>query len=126
MTDAVDADGNAGVDAYLAEFTGAHRALMDELRALIGELVPEASEKISYGMPTFDLNGNLVHFAGFTRHVGLFPGPEGVSHVAEDLGDLKHSKGTIQLRLDRPLPRELITRVVEFRAAQQRAKRPRR
>lgn len=116
------------IDDYLAAYTGPHRALMDELRALIRELVPDATEKLSYGMPTYDLSGNLVHFAAGKNHVGFYPAPDGVEFAAEraDALGLKRSKGAIQFPLDRPLPRELVADVVRFRAEQQRAKPPRR
>lgn len=115
------------IDDYLADFDGPHRALMDELRALIESLAPEASEAITWSMPTYKLNGNLVHFAAGKNHVGLYPGADGVALVAEELDELglKHSKGAIQLPLDQPLNRDLVTRIVTFRVGQQEAKQPR-
>ena len=110
------------VDAYLDSFGDPQRSRMVELRALIAELVPEASEKISYGLPTFTLRGNLVHFGGFARHIGFYPGPDGVAHVEDRLGEFPHAKGSIRFPLDRPLPVDLIRDIVTFRAAQQRAK----
>ena len=112
------------IDEYLTGFDGAHRSLMDELRALIAELAPEATEAISYQLPTFKLHGNLVHFAAGKHHVGLYPGADGVSNFVDELDALgfKHSKGAIQLPLDKPLPRDLITRIVKFRLEQQRGK----
>ncbi|MFP5416159.1 MAG: iron chaperone [Actinomycetes bacterium] len=114
------------IDDYLAEHSGPHRALMDEIRALVAGLVPDAEEALSYGMPTFRLHGNLVHFAPGKHHVGLYPGPDGVAFVADELDarGLKHSKGAIQFPADQPLPRDLIERIVTFRAEQQRAKAP--
>lgn len=110
------------IDEYLAGFSGRQRALMDELAALIRQLVPEAKEKIAYGLPTFTLQGNLVHFGASKNHIGFYPGPDGVEQFAAELDrlGLKHSKGAIQLPLDAPLPRELITRIVRFRVEQQR------
>lgn len=112
------------IDDYLAGYDGPHRTLMDELRALIEEGAPEATQAISWGMPTYQLNGNLVHFAAGRNHVGLYPGPAGVELVADELGQLglKHSKGAIQFPLGKPLPRGLVTRIVAFRVEQQRAK----
>lgn len=114
------------IDDYLAGVDGPAHERLAELVALVRETAPEASEKISYQMPTWYLNGNLVHVAAFTRHVSLFPGPEGVAAFEGELAGLVHSKGTIQFALDRPLPTELIRRIVEFRVAQQRAKPARR
>lgn len=112
------------IDEYLTAYSGRHRELMAELAALVRELVPEAGEKIAYGVPTFTLNGNLVHFGPGKAHIGFYPGDDGVRLVSAELDELglKHTKGAIQLRLDEPLPRDLITRIVQFRAEQQRAK----
>ena len=114
------------IDDFLADYSGPHRELMDEIRALVAALVPDAEEAISYGMPTFRLNGNLVHFAPGKNHVGLYPAPDGVSHVAAELDErgLRHSKGAIQFPIDQPLPRDLVERIVVFRADQQRAMKP--
>lgn len=110
------------IDEYIDGFEGVVREKLLELAALVREVAPEASEKISYGTATWDLNGNMVHIAGFARHVSLFPGAVGVEAFEDELGGLTHSKGTIQFPLDRPLPLDLIRRIVEFRAEQQRAK----
>lgn len=116
------------IDDYLADFDGEHRRLMDELRALIEEVAPHAEQAIAWGMPTYRLNGNLVHFAAGKHHVGLYPGADGVEHVAAEVDELglKRSKGAIQFPLDRPLPVDLITRVLTFRVEQQLAKKKRR
>lgn len=112
------------IDDYLADFDGEHRRLMDELRALIESLVPQADQALAWGMPTYRLHGNLVHFAAGKHHIGLYPGPAGVALVASELDTLglRHSKGAIQLPVDSPLPRDLITRIVLYRAEQQRAR----
>lgn len=112
------------IDDYLAEYEGEHRRVMDELRALIESRVPEATQALAWGMPTYRLNGNLVHFAAGKNHVGIYPGADGVAMVADEVDELglKHSKGAIQLPLDRPLPVELITRLLDMRVEQQRAK----
>ena len=112
------------IDDYLAEFSGAHRAMMDELRALISELVPEATEAISWNMPTYKLNGNLAHFAAGKNHVGLYPGSAGVEFAEPELKKrgLKYSKGAIQFPVDQPLPRDLVEAIVKFRAEQQRSR----
>lgn len=112
------------IDDYLAEHAGPHRALMDELRALITALAPEATEAIAWGMPTFRLNGNLVHFAAGKHHVGLYPGADGVAYAADELDrrGLKHSKGAVQFPVSEPLPRDLVEDIVTFRVGQQQAK----
>ena len=112
------------IDDYLADYDGEHRRLMDELRALIEARVPEATVALSWGMPTYKLNGNLVHFAAGKHHVGLYPGADGVAVAADEVDalGLKRSKGAIQLRLDRPLPVDLVHRILDHRIEQQRAK----
>ena len=111
------------IDDYLGGVSGRHRELLDELRAMVEASAPEASEAIAYGMPTYKLNGNLVHFATGANHVGFYPGPAGVEFAAPQLDELglKYSKGAIQFPLDRPLPRDLVAAIVAFRVEQQLA-----
>lgn len=82
---------------------------------------PGAAEKIAYGIPTFTLNGNLVHFSGYKRHIGFYPGPEGIAAFEPELAEYKRAKGSVQFLIDRSLPRDLIARIVRFRAEQNRA-----
>ncbi len=112
------------IDDYLAEHSGPHREHLDALRALITRLAPDATEALAWGMPTWKLNGNLIHMAAGKHHVGLYPGGAGVEHVAAELDGLglTYSKGAIQLPVDRPLPIAMIERLVAFRVAQQEAK----
>jgi uncharacterized protein YdhG (YjbR/CyaY superfamily) len=110
------------IDEWIDTAPEPSRPRLRELAWLVRSLVPpETGEKIGYGIPTWTLNGNLVHIAGHERHVSLHPGAV-VERFADQLGDLVRSKGTIQFPLDRPLPTELITQVVEYRVAQQQAK----
>jgi uncharacterized protein YdhG (YjbR/CyaY superfamily) len=107
------------IDEYIAEFPPETQTVLEELRTLVRELAPEAVETISYAIPTFDLHGvHLVHFAGYARHVGLYPTPSGMEAFAEDLASYQSGKGSARFGLDRPLPRDLITRIVEFRVAE--------
>ncbi len=106
--------GAAAVEAYIRGFPGPVRAKLNELRDLVRELVPEGEERISYRMPALAFHGIVVWFGGFEHHVGLYPGAAAVAAFAPELGDYKHAKGSIQLPLDRPLPRELIARIVKF------------
>lgn len=113
------------IDEYLAGVSGAHRVRLDELRAIIEAHVPQGVEQgLSYGMPTYKLNGNLVHFATGKNHVGLYPGPSGVTFATERLDalGLKHSKGAVQFPLDRPVPADLVADIVAFRVAEQEQK----
>lgn len=111
------------IDEYIAEFGGETQRVLQEMRDLIRASAPEASETISYAIPTFDLNGqHLVHFAGFKSHIGFYPTGKGAAAFEEEFKGYKTGKGSVQFPLDRPLPRDLIRRVVEFRVAQVTAK----
>jgi len=98
------------------------KKLLEQIRAVIQENAPDAVEKISYGIPTFELNGNLVHFSGYKRHIGFYPGSEGIAAFEADLSRYKHAKGSVRFPIDEPLPLELIARIVRFRVGRNLAK----
>src|SRR5574340_627909 len=105
------------IDEYISEFPAETQKVLQEMRALIRASAPDATETISYAMPTFDLHGkHLVHFAGYDRHVGLYPTPNGIEEFEHDLKMYKRGKGSVQFPLGQPLPADLIRRIVEFRA----------
>jgi len=107
------------IDEYIAELPDETQKVLEELRTLIREVAPDATETISYAIPTFNLNGkHLVHFAGYAKHVGLYPAPSGMSAFEGELAPYRHSKGSVQFPLGRPLPTELIRHIVEFRVAE--------
>ena len=112
------------IEAYIASHPPAVQARLREMRALIRACAPEATEKISYGIPTFYLRGNLVHYAAFTRHVGFYPGADGIAHFAQELAPWKMGKGSVQFPLGEPLPEELLRRIVSYRVEQNLQKRP--
>jgi uncharacterized protein YdhG (YjbR/CyaY superfamily) len=103
------------IDEYIAEFPPETRKALEEIRALIRASAPDATETISYAIPTFDLNGHLVHFAGFAKHVGFYPTGRGVEAFKAELEPYKRGKGSVQFPLGKPLPTDLIRRIVEFR-----------
>jgi len=104
------------VDEYIAGFPPETRRVLEELRALIRASAPDATETISYAIPTFDLSGrHLVHFAGYEKHVGFYPTGSGVEAFKEELGPYKSGRGSVQFPLGQPLPTDLIRRIVEFR-----------
>jgi len=105
-------------DEYIAQFPPDVREILQNLRAVIKEAAPEATEKISYQMPTFYLNGNLVHFAAYARHIGFYPAPSGIEAFKEELSPYKGAKGSVQFPLDKPLPIDLIGRIVRFRVSE--------
>ncbi len=102
------------IDAHIARWPKATQVLLRSLRALIRAAAPEAAETISYGIPTFDLYGHLVHFAGYPHHLGFYPGPAAIAAFRRDLAAYPTSRGAVRFPLDRPLPRALITRMVGF------------
>lgn len=104
------------IDTYTADFAPEVQGRLEQIRALVHKLAPEATETISYGIPTFDLNGtHLVHYAGFAKHVGLYPTPTGMTEFAEELSRYKTGRGSVQFPHDRPLPMDLIEQIVRFR-----------
>ncbi len=117
--------GAAAVDAFIAGYPPAVRKLLAEVRKAIRENAPGAAEKIAYGIPTFTLNGNLVHFSGYERHIGFYPGPEGIEAFEPELAGYKRSTGSVQFPIGRPLPLDLVARIVRFRVEQNRAKKRR-
>lgn len=104
------------IDDYILQFPGETGRLLSELRSVIRAAAPEASEKISYRMPTFYLHGNLVHFAAYKNHIGFYPTPSGITAFAEELANYKSSKGAVQFPLNQPIPYDLVSKIVRFRA----------
>lgn len=113
----------AEIDTYIAGFPPEVSDVLTRIRATIGAAAPDSVEAISYGMPTYKLHGrNLVHFAGWASHVGLYPAPSGIAAVADELAPYKVSKGSIRFELSEPIPYDLITRIVEARVAEEAAR----
>jgi len=106
------------IDEYIATFPADIRKILEELRLTIKANAPEATEKISYQMPTLFLKGNLVHFAAHPNHIGFYPTPSGIEAFQQELSAYKSSKGAVQFPLDQPLPLELIARIVQFRVGE--------
>ena len=111
------------VEAYISQFPEPVRDKLKTIRALIHETVPEALGTISYGMPTFKLKGvNLIHFAAFKHHIGLYPMPSGIEQFSAELKLYKHARGSVQFPLDQPVPFDLIKRVALFRVDEESRK----
>lgn len=111
------------IDDYVAGFPKDIQGLLEEVRKAIQEAAPNAVEKISYGMPTFALNGkNLVHFAAFKNHIGFYPVPSGIEKFKKELSKYKGAKGSVQFPLDKAMPLELIAKIVKFRVKENLAK----
>jgi len=103
------------IDEYILASPEENRPLLAALRSAIAKAAPRATEKISYQIPTFYLNGNLVHFAAFKNHIGFFPTSSGVLNFKEELRAYDHSKGAIHFPKDKPLPLKLVKEIVRFR-----------
>ena len=102
------------IDAYIVSQPEEVQPYLKAVREAIKEGIPEAEEKISWSMPTFWKKYNIIQFAGFKNHIGLYPGPEAVEQFAEQLKDYKTSKGTIQLPYEKPHPLELIADIARW------------
>ena len=112
------------IDAYIAGFPPEVQELLQQIRATVQELAPEAREAMKYAIPTFTLGGNLVHFAAFKNHIGLYPTPGVLEAFKDELAGYKGSKGAVQFPLDQPLPMDLIARIVQYRIAEMAIKAP--
>jgi uncharacterized protein YdhG (YjbR/CyaY superfamily) len=103
------------IDEYIAGSPEDVRQILEKIRMTIRKAAPQAEETISYQMPTFRLNGNLVHFAAFQNHIGFYPTPSGIEKFKDELSVYESAKGSVQFPLDQPIPYGLITKIVKFR-----------
>jgi uncharacterized protein YdhG (YjbR/CyaY superfamily) len=103
------------IDEYIAGFPPDVQEILEKIRVTIREAAPDAQETIKYQMPTFTLKGNLVHFAAFKKHIGFYPVPTGIEQFKDELSAYKGGKGSVQIPLDKPIPFDLISRIVKFR-----------
>jgi uncharacterized protein YdhG (YjbR/CyaY superfamily) len=106
------------IDEYIAQFPEEVQNKLQSLRDVIKDVAPDATEKISYQMPTFYLYGNLVHFAVFSKHIGFYPTSSGIDAFKNELSGYKTSRGTIQFPLEQPLPFDLIKKITRFRVSE--------
>jgi uncharacterized protein YdhG (YjbR/CyaY superfamily) len=106
------------IDEYIATFPEATQKILEEVRATIKASAPEAEEKISYQMPSFFLKGNLIHFAAWKDHIGIYPTPSGTEAFREEISIYESAKGSIKLPIDQPMPLELIGKIVRFRVGE--------
>lgn len=110
------------IDEYIAGFPRDVRALLRQMRAAIKKSAPAAEEAIRYGIPTFVLHGNLVHFAAFKRHIGFFPTPSAIEHFRAELSRYRSATGSVQFPFHEPMPWSLVGRMVKFRVQEARSK----
>lgn len=112
----------SSIDAYIATFPPEIQEKLEAIRETIKAAAPDAEEKISYQLPTFALKGNLIHFAAYKNHIGLYPTPSGILAFKDELSRYESSKGTVKLPLDEPLPLDLIAKIVIARVEENLAK----
>ena len=110
------------IDEYINTFSPEVQEILQSIRQVIREAAPDAVEAISYQMPTFKLNGNLVHFAAFKNHIGFYPVPSGIEAFKSEFSKYKTGKGSVQFRLSEPMPLDLIRKIVEFRVKENLSK----
>ena len=112
----------ATIDEYIAGFPPDVQAILQKIRSTIRKAAPSAEETIKYQIPTFTLQGNLVHFAAFKKHIGFYPTPAGTEKFKKELAVYKSAKGSVQFPLDQPIPYGLISKIVKFRVKENLAK----
>lgn len=110
------------IDLYINAFPSDVQERLRKIRDVVRAAAPDAEEKISYGMPAFAQNGILVYFAAFKNHIGFYPTPSGIAAFSGELSGCKNARGSVQFPLDRPLPLDLIRRIVLFRVRENTAK----
>ena len=110
------------IDAYIAGFPAEVQEVLQKIRAVMRKAAPAAEEAMKYGIPTFVLNGNLIHFAGFKSHIGLYPTPSGIVAFKKELAGYASSKGAVQFPLDKPIPYALIEKITKFRVKENAAR----
>lgn len=110
------------IDSYTTDFPEPVQERMERIRALVHAIAPDATERISYGIPTFTLQRNLVHYAGYAGHIGFYPGPSGIAAFEAELVPFKRGKGSVQFSHDQPLPMDLIERIVRWRVDEERTR----
>jgi uncharacterized protein YdhG (YjbR/CyaY superfamily) len=115
----------SSIDEYIRSFPEHIQKKLKEIRKAIRGEVPEAQEKISYQIPTFCLNGNLVCFAGYETHIGFYPGANGIDAFKTELATYKTGKGSVQFPIEKPLPIGLIKKIVKFRVKENMKKKKR-
>jgi uncharacterized protein YdhG (YjbR/CyaY superfamily) len=103
------------IDEYISAFPINVQVLLQKIRETIGKAAPRAEEAIKYGIPTFVLDGNLVHFGGFKNHIGFYPAPHGLKEFEKELSVYEGSKGAVRFPLDKPIPYTLISKIVKYR-----------
>ncbi|PSL07279.1 iron chaperone [Cecembia rubra] len=112
------------IDDYINAFPSETKRILQKIRETVREAAPEATESINYGIPTFKMHGNLVHFAAYKKHIGFYPAPSGIEAFKKEVESFKTGKGTLQFPLDKPIPYNLISDIVQFRLEENKSRKP--
>jgi len=112
----------ATIDEFIAGFPEDVQVILQKIRTTIQKAAPSAKEAINYGIPTFTLNGNLVHFSAFKNHIGFYPTPGALLAFKKELASYKGAKGSVQFPFDKPIPYSLISKIVKYRVKEATAK----
>lgn len=112
------------IDSYIKDFPKEIQIILEKMRETIRNSAPKAKETIKYGIPTFTLHGNLVHFAAFKNHIGFYPTPGGIDAFKQELSIYKGAKGSIQFPFDKEIPYDLIRKIVDYRVKENEMKSP--
>lgn len=118
----MEQNGAAAVDEYIRQYPPETQELLQQVRRAVRQAVPGASEKISYRMPAFDLNGTLIYYAAYQRHIGFYPTASGIEAFREELAGYKTSKGAVQFPIGQALPLALIQKIAAFRADENKSR----
>jgi len=113
----------SSIDKYISQFPKEIQRVLEKLRQTIKKSAPKSEETMSYGIPTFDMNGkHLVHFAAFKKHIGFYPTPSGISKFQKEMSDYETAKGSVKFPLDKPIPFDLVKEIVKFRVEENKSK----
>ncbi len=110
------------IDQYIARFPRDVQEILEKIRDIVREAAPDATEAIKYQIPTFVLNGNLVHFAAYPKPIGFYPTPSGIAQFKNELSSYPSAMGSVQFPLDKAIPLNLIKKIVKFRVKEVREK----
>jgi len=105
-------------DTFILQFPHEVQVILNSIRTLVHQVCPEVTEKMAYGIPTFVYHGNLVHMSAYKKHIGFYPGADGIAAFESELQDYVHAKGSVQFPLNKPIPYALIQRMIEYRVQQ--------
>lgn len=112
-------DKTTSIDNYISKFPDEIQEILKKVRQVIKKEAPTAEETINYDIPTFVLNGNLVHFGGFKKHIGFYPTPSGITEFTNELSEYETAKGSVKFPYTKPIPYRLIGRITQFRVKEQ-------